>query len=78
MTIRNVQVQGNLGNGSSSGADGIQFNSGAMLNIDNCKIDGFSGEGIYAPTSANAILNVTNTIITNVEDGILLSPPAAP
>ncbi len=72
MTIRNVQVQGDFGNGSSpnsAGLNGIQFLSGAMLNIDNCKIDGFSGVGIYATTSANAILNVTNTIITNAQDG---------
>ena len=73
VTIRNVQVQGDLGNGSSSGTaglNGIQFNSGAMLNIDNCKIDGFASDGIFADTSANAILNVTNTIITNVGFGI--------
>jgi hypothetical protein len=81
VTIRNVQLQGDLGNGSSpstAGGNGIQFNSGAMLSIDNCKIDGFSGDGILALTSANAILNVTNTIITNATDGIsLLSNGAA-
>ena len=73
VTIRNVQFQGLLGNGSSSGTAGnvgILFNSGAMLVVDNCKIDGFSSSGIYANTSANAILNVTNTIITNSTYGI--------
>ena len=72
VTIRNVQVQGNLGNGSNNtaGGYGIQFLSGAMLAIDNCRIDGFSTVGIGALTSANAILNVTNTIITNAGDGI--------
>ena len=77
VTIRNVQLQGDLGNGSSpgtAGSYGIQFNSGAMLSIDNCKIDGFSNEGIYVSTSANAILNVTNTIITNAVGGIGLGP----
>ena len=81
VTIRNVQVQGDLGNDSSpstAGDDGIQFNSGAMLSIDNCKIDGFSIDGIIASTSANAILNVTNTIITNAQYGIALTRPAAP
>jgi hypothetical protein len=75
VTIRNVQVQGDLGNGSSpvnAGFNGIQFTSGAMLNIDNCKIDGFSDAGIIAFTSANAILNVTNTIITNTPFGFSL------
>jgi hypothetical protein len=77
VTIRNVQFQGNLGNGSSPGNAGnnaIQFNSGAMLSIDNCRIDGFSASGIYANTSANAILNVTDTMITNTADGIDLAP----
>ena len=41
-----------------------------MLTIDNCKIDGFTASGIDALTSANAILNVTNTIITNAKFGI--------
>ena len=73
VTIRNVQFQGNLGNGSSpnsAGIDGIKFTSGATLTIDNCKIDGFATWGILANTSANAILNVTNTIITNSTYGI--------
>ena len=76
VTIRNVQFQGFLGNGTtgSPGGVGIQFNSGAMLSIDNCKIDGFGDAGIAAQTSANAILNVTNTIITNAFDGIFLGP----
>ena len=82
VTIRNVQFQGDLGNGSSSssaGAIGILFASGAMLSIDNCKIDGFSDGGIAATTSANAILNVTNTIITNSELRHRLGAlPAAP
>jgi hypothetical protein len=77
VTIRNVQFQGDLGNGSSpnsAGLNGINFTSGAMLAIDNCKIDGFSNTGIVAVTSANAILNVTNTIITNTQYGIGLAP----
>src|SRR5580700_10695315 len=77
VTIRNVQLQGDLGNGSSpgtSGTSGIVFNSGAMLVVDNCKIDGFTASGIAAVTSANAILNVTNTLITNATYGIVLGP----
>ena len=76
VTIRNVQLQGNLGNGTTGtpGTFGIVFNSGAMLTIDNCKIDGFANIGINATTSANAILDVTNTIITNAPTGINLAP----
>jgi hypothetical protein len=37
VTIRNVQLQGDLGNGTgTAGGIGIKFNSGAMLSIDNC------------------------------------------
>jgi Right handed beta helix region len=75
VTIRNVQFQGDLGNGSNGGGGvGIGFNSGAMLSIDNCKFDGFTSGAILANPSANAILNVTNTIITNANYGILLNP----
>jgi hypothetical protein len=77
VTIRNVQFQGDLGNGGSpntAGLNGILFNSGAMLSIDNCKIDGFANGGIVAGTSANAILNVTSTVITNSQTGIGLVP----
>ena len=70
VTIRNVRFEGILGNGT--GTTGIEFLSGAMLAIDNCKIGGFNDYGIYATTSANAILNVTNTVITNARAGILL------
>jgi hypothetical protein len=73
VTIRNVQFQGLLNTGSP-GINGIQFISGAMLAIDNCKIDGFNNFGILAITSTNAILNVTNTIITNSGGGIGLTP----
>jgi hypothetical protein len=74
VTIRNVQFQGDLGNGSNGGGGGIGFNSGATLSIDNCKFDGFNSGAILANPSANAILNVTNTIITNANFGILLGP----
>jgi hypothetical protein len=70
VTIRNVRFEGILGNGT--GTTGIEFLSGAMLAIDNCKIGGFNEFGIYATTSANAILNVTNTVITNAQTGIVL------
>src|ERR1700733_13975844 len=73
VTIRNVKFQGLLGNGSkrNPGNAGIEILSGAMLSIDDCKIDGFT-DGIFASTHANAILNVTNTILTNTGYGIYL------
>jgi len=75
--IRNVRFQGNLGNGSSPGTAGltaIQFSSGAVLSIENCAITGFNSAGIGASTSANAVLNVINTTISNTANGINLAP----
>src|SRR5688500_11953738 len=33
-------------NGASSGLDGIRFLSGSALHVENCNIDGFTGDGI--------------------------------
>jgi hypothetical protein len=78
--IRNLRLDGLLGNGSNSGnagLNGIVFSSGRMLSVENCTIFGFSQAGISATTSTNAILNVTNTNITNAGNGISLTPSAA-
>jgi hypothetical protein len=71
--IRNLRFNGILQSGSA-GLNGIQFNSGAVLSIENCTIFGFSQAGISAATSANATLNVTNSNITNAANGISLAP----
>jgi hypothetical protein len=58
---------------ASPGLTGISFVSGAALSIQNCAIFGFSQAGIGAATSANAILDVTNTTISNTTNGISLA-----
>jgi len=70
--IRNIRING-LRQTATPGLKGISFNSGAMLSVENCVIFGFSTAGISATTSANAILNVTNTNITNNANGISLT-----
>jgi hypothetical protein len=71
--IRNIQINGVLGT-AAPGINGISFTSGAMLSVENCAIFGFSQAGISVTTSAAAILNVTNSNITNAANGINLAP----
>jgi hypothetical protein len=70
--IRNMRINGLLQT-APLGLNGISFNSGAMLSVENCVIFGFNTAGISATTSGNAILNVTNTNITNNANGISLT-----
>jgi hypothetical protein len=74
--IRNMRINGLLGT-ATPGAYGIYFTSGAVLSVENCTIFGFGaagGAGIYASTSGNSTLNVTNTNITNNLNGIYMTP----
>jgi len=66
--IRNVRLDGLLGNGTNSGnagLSGIKLISGGSLSIENCDIFGFNIWGIdFEPNSA-ASLYVTNTTLIN-------------
>jgi hypothetical protein len=70
VALRGLDFDGLGGGPSAFGLAGIQFNSGAALLIDNCKIYGFqapggAGSGInFQPTTA-AKLWVTDTVISN-------------
>jgi hypothetical protein len=64
----------------TGGTNGITFNSGGALNIQNCVIRGFTGAGLngtglnLVPTVSTDI-NVSNTIVSgNTAEGILLLP----
>jgi hypothetical protein len=70
--IRNIQINGVLQT-ASPGLNGINFTSGRMLSVEHCTIFGFSQAGIGVSTSANATLNVLNSNITNVANGISLA-----
>jgi hypothetical protein len=69
VTLRGLQING-VGQSSSSGLVGVQFNSGAQLIVDHCKIFGFLaangvGSGInFQPTGASK-LDVVDTVISN-------------
>ena len=67
--IRNLRLDGLLGNGGNAGnagINGISFISGKDLNIENCFIFGFNNAGINASLSASASVHVINTVIKNI------------
>jgi hypothetical protein len=74
--IRNLRINGILGGPNAAGTNGINFNSGRMLSVENCWIFDFGGTGINVATATDAILNVTNTNITNMTTGIGFAPSA--
>jgi hypothetical protein len=67
--IRNLRFNG-LAQTSNGGLNGIVYNSGGQLSIENCDIFGFTQSAINANTSTTSELYVTNTYITNVANGI--------
>lgn len=68
--IRNLRLDGLLGNGSSgnAGLSGIRFLSGANLNIENCVIFGFSNNGIDIATNASGAVHIINTVVANLPE----------
>ena len=74
--IRNLRINGILGGPNAPGTNGINFNSGRMLSVENCWIFDFGGTGINVVTATAAILNVTNSNITNMTTGIGFAPSA--
>jgi len=72
VVIRNLRLDGLLGNGSepnSPGIDGIKTLSAALVNIENCTIFGFGGIGInFVPGNA-ALMNVSNSVVENDHGG---------
>jgi Right handed beta helix region len=79
-----VSLRGLTINGGDTGYNGIVFNSGASLTIDNCVVQDFhfggpfsTGHGIViAPTSGTMTYFITNTTVANNgKGGISFLPP---
>ncbi len=67
--LRNLRI-----NGISSGVNGIQFNSGKDLNVENCYIFGFTQNGINITLGASGSAHIINSVIkNNTGDGIFAS-----
>jgi hypothetical protein len=71
VTLRNLDINGLIGT-PSPGLNGVQFNSGGALVVDNSKIYGFSQNGINinANTASTMRVSVNDTVISNSAGGI--------
>lgn len=73
---KTVRLDGLNINGASTGTDGIRFIAGNALHVENCVIDGVTGQGIEINSSSASATEVyvRNTSIRNcVTDGILVT-----
>jgi hypothetical protein len=70
-----IHLRGLTLTGIGSGTNGIQFNTGGNLAIENCVIRGFKTSGIVISPSTSSSFSVSNTIASNDGDfGILINP----
>src|ERR1700688_5045195 len=73
-----VTLRGLTVDGGGTGSNGIVFNSGGKLTIDQCDVMNFVGSGIFMqPTSGNSNIIITNTTASNTQhDGVYYVPPS--
>ena len=64
ITAGDVVLRGLVWIGQGTGTDGIAFQAGSSLSVENCTINGFSEAGIFG-TSPGAALFVKDTTIRN-------------
>jgi hypothetical protein len=61
--------------GTSGSVNGITFNSGGALNIQNCIVREFvNGRGLKLIPTGNTAINISNTIVSGNGDGVVLFP----
>jgi hypothetical protein len=67
VTIRNLRFDGLFGGTGTAGVNGIHFQSGKDLNVENCYIFGFSNNGIDIALNqaTQASVHILNTILKN-------------
>ena len=67
-----VTLRGLTVDGGGAGSNGIVFNSGAKLTIDQCNVLNFTNDGILMqPTSGSHVAIITNTTASNNDVGVL-------
>ncbi|MGA7385340.1 MAG: right-handed parallel beta-helix repeat-containing protein [Methylocella sp.] len=69
-----VRLVGLTIDGLGTGTNGIQFNTGGNLDIENCVIRDFTGTGLNIAPSTSSIFTVSNTIAVNNFIGINVAP----
>jgi hypothetical protein len=65
-----VNLRGLTLNGVGTGNNGITFNSGGALNIQNCVIRDFSNDGVLTVPTGSADVTIADTIVSNNFVGI--------
>ena len=76
VTLRNLRING-IASSAGGGVNGVQYNSGGDLHVENCYIFGFTGDGIKVATTGTVTLFVTDTFLTNNKNGIEIAPSAS-
>lgn len=70
VVIRDLHIHG-----AGTGINGIQFVSGAELHVENCEIQGFTGQGInFAPSGASELYVSRTNILSNIAGGVYVVP----
>jgi hypothetical protein len=77
--LRGLYIQGASQSPSGTGTsqNGINYIKASRVFVDDCHIENQGNAGINVTTSTDAILNVTNSDITNAANGINFAPSAA-
>src|SRR5262249_38972280 len=73
VTLRNLRING-IASSAGGGVNGVQYNSGGDLHVENCYIFGFTGDGIKVATAGTVTLFVSDTFLTNNKNGIEIAP----
>jgi hypothetical protein len=73
-----IHLRGLTINGFGSGSNGIKFNTGGNLAIENCVIRNFGTAGVNIAPSTSSSFSVSNTISSNSPgNGITIAPTGA-
>lgn len=73
-----VVLRGISINGAGNGVNGVVFNSGGKLHIENVTISGFTGQGIlFQPSGASSLFVNQTTINRSAGGGIYVIPQAS-
>lgn len=63
-------------NGAGAAGDGVTFNSGGKLLVENSTIYGFLGQGIlFRPSGSSSLFVNRTTLSNNVGGGVYIAPP---
>jgi hypothetical protein len=71
VVLRNISI-----NGAGTGLNGIRYLAGKQVIVENCSISGFTAKGIDVNLAASGRLDVINTTLDKMADGITMTNTA--